>query len=292
MEKKFSAFTLPASGSLLLGVMGDPIQHSKSPVMHQAALEAMGIQGHYVPLHIRKEGLEAAVQAMRSLGFRGMNVTIPHKVEVMRYLDAVDEGASLIGAVNTIVNDNGFLTGYNTDGIGYVRSLKEEVCPDLSGKRIVVLGAGGAARGIIYALAQEEPACITVINRTSSKAVELAEEWSSLADINGLGEEQGREAVNQADVLINTTSVGMHPYVHVVPVDPEWIPEGIIVSDLIYNPLTTELLRQSALKGCKVHGGLGMFVNQGAYALEYWTGAPAPVDVMRNTVLSSLNRVV
>lgn len=134
--------TVDGSSWLLLGVMGDPIAHSKSPVMHQAALAELGLQGAYVPLHIRPKGLADAISAVRSLHFRGVNVTIPHKVEVMKYLDEVDEGAAQIGAVNTIVNDNGRLKGYNTDGIGYVRSLKDEACPDLSGKRIAVLGAG------------------------------------------------------------------------------------------------------------------------------------------------------
>lgn len=276
-----------ASGAMLLGVMGDPIIHSKSPVMHNAALKALEIEGNYVPLHIKPEGLESAIQAVRSLGFRGVNVTIPHKVEVMNYLDHIDEGAAKVGAVNTIVNNNGVLTGYNTDGIGYVRSLKEEACPDLMGKRIVVLGAGGAARGIIHALTAEQPGQISVVNRTASKAIELAEEWSSLANIQGLSEAEAQTAVNSADVLINTTSVGMHPNEGDLPVPSEWIPEGIVVSDLIYNPLLTEFLHVSARKGCIIHGGLGMFVNQGAYALEYWTGVAAPVAIMKEAVLRS-----
>lgn len=272
---------------LLLGVMGDPIGHSKSPVMHQAALNAMGLSGAYVPLHIRPEGLSDAIQAMKVLGFRGVNVTIPHKVEVMKHLDVIDEGARLIGAVNTIVNDNGTLTGYNTDGIGYVRSLKDEACPDLHGKSIVVLGAGGAARGIIHALIGEGPKTISIVNRTSAKAIALAEEWSSLGDLRGYGEDEAERALLGADIIINTTSVGMFPHIFETPVPPEFIPEGIVVSDLIYNPLTTELLRQAELRQCTVHGGLGMFINQGAYAFEYWTGLTAPVHVMKEAVLES-----
>lgn len=277
---------------LLLGVMGDPIGHSKSPAMHDAAITALGLSGAYVPLHIRPEGLRDAIQAVKALGFRGVNVTIPHKVEVMEYLDVVDEGARRIGAVNTIVNDNGKLTGYNTDGIGYVRSLKDEACPKLKGKRIVVYGAGGAARGIIYALTGEEPEKISIVNRTSDKALALAEEWSSLADLRGYGEDHAREALSDADVLINTTSVGMFPRVSELPVPAEYIPEGIVVSDLIYNPLKTELLRQSELRQCTVHGGLGMFINQGAYAFEYWTGLRAPVQAMKEAVLTSFQSEV
>lgn len=272
---------------LLLGVMGDPIGHSKSPAMHNAAINALGLSGAYVPLHIRPQGLGDAIQAVKALGFRGVNVTIPHKMEVMKHLDVVDEGAQRIGAVNTIVNDNGKLTGYNTDGIGYVRSLKDEACPDLKGKRIVVIGAGGAARGIIYALLGEGPDKISIVNRTSAKALALAEEWSSLADLRGYGEERAGEALSDADVIINTTSVGMFPRVSELPIPPESIREGIVVSDLIYNPLKTELLRQGELRRCTVHGGLGMFINQGAYAFEYWTGLTAPVQAMKEAVLTS-----
>ncbi|WP_433939001.1 shikimate dehydrogenase [Paenibacillus lautus] len=272
---------------LLLGVMGDPIGHSKSPAMHDAAINALGLSGAYIPLHIRPQGLGDAILAVKALGFRGVNVTIPHKVEVMKYLDVVDEGAQRIGAVNTIVYDNGKLTGYNTDGIGYVRSLKDEACPDLKGKRIVVIGAGGAARGIIYALIGEGPEKISIVNRTSAKALALAEEWSSLADLRGYGEEQTGEALSDADVIINTTSVGMFPRVSELPIPPESIREGIVVSDLIYNPLKTELLRQGELRRCTIHGGLGMFINQGAYAFEYWTGLTAPVQAMKEAVLTS-----
>lgn len=290
MESNQLQSLVPAGSSLLLGVMGDPIAHSKSPAMHQAALRAMGVPGHYVPLHVKPDNLKDAIQAVRALGFRGVNVTIPHKVEVMKYLDRVDEGAKRIGAVNTVVNDNGILTGYNTDGIGYVRSLKEEILPELGGKHIVVLGAGGAARGIIHALIQESPASIAVVNRTASKAKELAEEWGHFMRIRGLGESEAEPAIRFADLLINTTSVGMHPDVNRVPVPETWIPEDIVVSDLIYNPLETKLLSISAAKGCRVHGGLGMFINQGAYALEYWTGLPAPVEDMKAAVLESFRR--
>ncbi|MCK6075344.1 shikimate dehydrogenase [Paenibacillus silvae] len=283
-ENKFNS-SLP----VLLGVMGDPIAHSKSPAMHNAALQAAGVEGMYMPLHVKPDQLQAAVRGITALGYRGVNVTIPHKEQVMQYLDVIDESARLIGAVNTIVNDNGTLTGYNTDGMGYVRSLKEEAVPQIEGKRIAVLGAGGAARGVIYALALEKPEQISILNRTADRAAALAEDLRSysLGDISGSGMHEAQAVLADADIVINTTAAGMHPHVHDLPVDPAWIREGAAVSDLIYNPLETRMLRESRMRGCTVHGGLGMFIYQGAIAFEHWLGIPAPIDTMRRAVLDS-----
>ncbi|MGQ8872783.1 shikimate dehydrogenase [Paenibacillus sp. TSA_86.1] len=283
-ENKFNS-SLP----VLLGVMGDPIAHSKSPAMHNAALQAAGVNGMYMPLHVQPNQLEAAVRGIVALGYRGVNVTIPHKEQVMQYLDVIDESARLIGAVNTIVNEHGTLTGYNTDGTGYVRSLKEEAVPQIQGKRIAVLGAGGAARGVIYALALEKPEQISILNRTADRAITLAADLRNhdLGEISGNGMEDAQRILASADIVINTTAAGMHPHMDDVPVNPAWIREGAAVSDLIYNPLETRLLRESRLRGCIVHGGLGMFVYQGAVAFEHWLGIPAPVDTMRHAVLES-----
>lgn len=273
---------------LLLGVMGDPIAQSKSPIMHGAALKALGIQGAYVPLHITGDQLGNAVQAIKTLGFRGVNVTIPHKVAVMEYLDKLDESAVAVGAVNTIVNDNGVLTGFNTDGIGYVRSLKAEAVADLSGTRILVIGAGGAARGIISALLSEKPYSVKIANRTAGKAGELASLFQGRGKVAGVGMDEIADAAKDADIVINTTSVGMFPHPDDLPMDPGLLREGMVVSDLIYNPLRTRLLLEGLKRGCTIHGGLGMFVYQGAYALEYWTGQAAPVDIMRQTIIDCL----
>ena len=287
-EQKKSTSSLP----VLLGVMGDPIAHSKSPAMHNAALKAAGVNGIYMPLHVHPEPLQAAIRGIVALGYRGVNVTIPHKEQVMSYLDEIDESARLIGAVNTIVNKDGKLIGYNTDGIGYVRSLKEEAVPDLAGKRIAVLGAGGAARGVIYALALEKPERIHILNRTAERAIELAADLRAhgLGEITGSGMEEAAVVLASADIVINTTAAGMHPHVDDVPVDPALIRADAAVSDLIYNPLETRLLRESRLRGCTVHGGLGMFVYQGAVAFEHWFGIQAPVDTMRQAVLNSFDK--
>ncbi|MEK3713591.1 shikimate dehydrogenase [Paenibacillus sp. FSL R7-0333] len=278
-------------GELLLGVMGDPIAQSKSPLMHGAALQALGLSGAYVPLHITPDKLGDAVQAIRTLGFRGVNVTIPHKVAVMEYLDRLDSSAVDVGAVNTIVNDNGILTGFNTDGIGYVRSLKTEAAPDLTGARILVIGAGGAARGIVSALLKEQPGMVLIVNRNEERARQLADSFSSRGSLTGAGMDAVPGVLGSMDIVINTTSVGMYPHMEDMPIDPAGLHEGMIVSDLIYNPLHTRLLTESLKRGCTVHGGLGMFVYQGAYALEYWTGLVAPAAIMRQTIADCLGQV-
>lgn len=274
---------------ILLGVMGDPIVQSKSPIMHGAALQAMGISGSYVPLHVTPEKLGEAIQAIRVLGFRGVNVTIPHKVAVMAHLDLLDESAIAACAVNTIVNDNGVLTGYNTDGIGYVRSLKAETISELSGMKIMVIGAGGAARGIVTALLQEKPAQIIIANRSVDKAQRLAAECISKGNVTGISMNEVAGMLDGVDVLINTTSVGMYPHMDETPIDPRLLHEGMVVSDLIYNPLRTRLLLEGLERGCKIHGGLGMFIYQGAYALEYWTGQSPPTEIMRQSILNCLS---
>ncbi|QDH19987.1 shikimate dehydrogenase [Saccharibacillus brassicae] len=274
--------------ALKLGVIGDPIAHSKSPAMHNAALRELGLEGEYAAIHVTPQRLGDMIRSVREDGYRGINVTIPHKENVMPYLDELGEDARRIGAVNTIVNENGRLIGRNTDGIGYVRSLKEEAAAELTGRRIVVIGAGGAARGIVHALAAEAPDRITLLNRTTQRAEELAREWSDLIDLVALPADRAAQALESADLVINTTSVGMHPHVDGLPLDPALLRGTEIVSDLIYNPLETRLLRLARERGCRTHGGLGMFVYQGAYALEYWTGVPAPVSAMRRAVLASM----
>ncbi|MFC4776743.1 shikimate dehydrogenase [Paenibacillus sp. GCM10023252] len=276
------------SHTVLYGVIGDPIRHSKSPIMMNRAFRETGMNGIYTAWHITGESLPAFVAGVRAMGIRGVNVTIPHKLAIMEYLDEIHPSAQVIGAVNTIVNNDGHLIGMNTDGIGYVRSLKEEVEPDLRGKHIVMLGAGGAARGIGYALTAEQPAAITIVNRTLERAQELAESLSGLGQLAAAHQDELEALCSQADIVINTTSIGMYPNVDEMPVDPAWLKADAVASDLIYNPLKTRYLLEAEARGCRIHGGLGMFLYQGAYAFEYWTGESAPVAAMRETVLASL----
>jgi shikimate dehydrogenase len=278
------------SNTIMYAVFGDPIRHSKSPIMLNRAFEEAGINAAYAAFHIKPGQLKDAVSGIRAMEFRGVNITIPHKVEVMDYIDIIDEGARVIGAVNTIVNDDGRLTGYNTDGIGYVRSLKEETGMSLNGKKVLMVGAGGAARGVGYALAKEGAAHIYFANRTREKADELAQALSEFTGTSGIGMDEIAEIAGEAALIVNNTSLGMHPNVDQVPMDTSLIRESMVVSDLVYNPLITKFLRESEARGAKIHSGLGMFIYQGAYAFEYWTGQPAPISAMRQAVLDSFNK--
>ncbi|MCY9669412.1 shikimate dehydrogenase [Paenibacillus alginolyticus] len=276
------------SHTILYGVFGDPIRHSRSPIMLNRAFQEAGINAVYAAFHVRPEELGDAVRGIRALGYRGINVTIPHKVEVMQYLDEIDEGARIVGAVNTIVNESGKLIGYNTDGIGYVRSLKEETGIELKGKSVLLLGAGGAARGVAYALAKEGARRIYIANRTKERALELADTISSYTEAIGLGMDELGHVVDEVQFVLNTTSAGMHPHVDEVPLPLEFLRSHHLVSDLIYNPRITRFLHEAEARGARIHGGLGMFIYQGAFAFEYWTGAPAPVAAMRQVVEQSL----
>lgn len=276
------------SYTTMYGVFGDPIRHSRSPLMLNRAFQESGLNAAYAAFHVKPDGLKAAVQGIRALGFRGVNVTIPHKVDIMNYIDEIDEGAKIIGAVNTVVNEDGKLIGYNTDGIGYVRSLKEETGFELPGRKVLMLGAGGAARGVAYALAKEGAESIVIANRTKSKADELARAIEPYTAASGIDLEQIKDFAGEVDLIVNTTSAGMHPHIDELPMSTESIRSGQLISDLIYNPRITRFLREAEAGGARIHGGLGMFIYQGAYAFEYWTGVQAPVAAMREIVEQSL----
>ena len=269
------------STTKLLGVIGDPISHSKSPLMMNRALATTGLNFTYAAFHVSPADLGQAIAGVRALQFRGINVTIPHKETVIPFLDELDESAQLIGAVNTIVNNQGRLIGYNTDGIGYARSLIEETGISLAGKKVLVLGAGGAARAIVYALAKHGVNKIYLVNRSQERAVELAQHFTSLVEIQAIAASEIRSVASDVDLLINTTSVGMSPNESACPLDDmTWFHDGLTVSDLIYNPRMTNLLEKAKRSGATIHGGLGMLVYQGAYAFEYWTGQTAPIEAM------------
>ena len=278
---------------MLCYLIGYPVGHSMSAVMHNAAFMELGLDFVYHLLEVRPEDLEKAVsETLRASDVRGANVTIPHKVSVMGYLNEIDLEAVRIGAVNTIVNDGGRLKGYNTDGIGALRAIGERY-GDLRGARAVILGAGGAARAISYKLA-ENVSEVRILNRTPSRAEALSDYLSSLRDCRAeissgdLSRDSVRASLEGADILVNTTPLGMHPDTEASPVDQDLLRPGLLVFDAVYNPPTTRLLREAEASGSRALTGVSMLVYQGVAAFELWTGREAPEAVMMESVFDAL----
>jgi len=282
----------------VVGVLGWPVEHSLSPPMHNAAFAALGLDWVYVAFAVEPQRVGAAMAGVRALGLVGVNVTIPHKQAVVEYLDELDQTARDLSAANTIHNRDGVLVGYNTDGPGLLRALAEAGA-EVGGKRVAVIGAGGAARAVVFALVRAGAADVAVVNRTLARAEELAAFVSErvTGDAEGacplapvaLETSAAREAVEQAELVIDCTSVGMYPHTDVPPVvPPQWLHEGQVVCDLTYNPRDTVLLQAARSQGAKTVDGTGMLVHQGALAFEIWTGQPAPVEVMRAALLERL----
>lgn len=274
----------------LYGLFGNPVRHSFSPVMHQAAFSHLGINAVYLAFEIEKGKLKEAVNAIRALSIQGVNVTIPYKVEVIPFLDEVDEEAARIGAVNTIVNRGGALKGYNTDGLGYLRSLDEAYHIVWKEMEVIILGAGGAVRSVAYTLARKGVKGITLINRDLKKAEDLAALLSTMSRVRVEGWEGLHDRIGRSNLLINGTPIGMHPHQDETPVPKESLHPGLIVSDLIYTPYHTRLLREAQEIGARIHPGLKMLIYQGAVSFELWTGLPAPVEVMEQAVLPMTER--
>ena len=274
------------------GIIGDPIGHTMSPLMHNAAFTKVGIDYLYVPFRVKKEELSQAIAGMRALNIRGLNVTIPHKVAIMPLLDKLDGLAERIGAVNTVVNDDGVLTGYNSDASGFLQALRAGGV-EPAGKKVVVLGAGGASRAISFTLA-ERGAHLVILNRQLELAwaEELASQISQAFEREvaalKLDEENLSSVLAGADVLVNATSVGMSPDICETPVPGKLLKSSLVVFDIVYNPLKTKLLEEAEAVGAKTISGLDMFVWQGALPFELWTGLKAPVELMREEVMKVL----
>jgi len=272
------------------GIIGDPIEHTMSPVMHNAAFKKLGLDFVYLPFRVKKEALSRAVDVVRVLNIKGLNVTIPHKVAIIPFLDKLDPLAEKIGAINTIVNDEGVLTGYNTDATGFLQALLEQgVEPE--GKTTVILGAGGASRAISFILA-ERGAHLIILNRQSGRAEELAQRIAQVLKKEvkalALSEENLAKVLARADILVNTTSVGMNPDIDETPVPAKLLKSGLIVFDIVYNPVQTRLLKEAEAAGAKTINGLEMLVWQGAMAFEKWAGQKAPLDLMKREAIKAL----
>ncbi len=268
--------------TIVCGVIGDPIEHSMSPAMHNAAFRKLGLDYVYLPFRVVSDDLHRVIMAMRALHIKGLNVTIPHKVAVMPLLDRLDPLAEKIGAVNTIVNDNGVLTGYNTDSGGFLKPLAAKGL-GVRGKTVAVIGAGGAARAIAFALV-ESGAHPIILNRSDRNLAELCDRLTG-ADVRAMKLDAAhlRTAIGMADIIVNATSVGMTPTIDETPVPMEFLRRGLVVYDVVYNPPRTRLLTDAAAAGAKTIGGLDMLVWQAALAFEKWTGQPAPVSLMKST---------
>jgi shikimate dehydrogenase len=280
--------------TIVCGIIGDPIEHTMSPAMHNAAFQTLGLDYTYVPFRVKSLELKKAIEGIRGLNLRGLNVTIPHKVAVMQFLDRIDPLAEKIGAVNTIVNDDGILSGYNTDATGFLQTLHDKDV-DPEDKKVLLLGAGGAARAIGNVLAGEK-ARITILNRRQelSWAEDLAHlltrHYGAKVNIGELTPENLQRAIEGVDIVVNSTSLGMSPDDDQTPVPADLLGASLTVFDVVYNPYETRLLREAKAAGAKTINGLEMLVRQGAIAFEKWTGIKAPVDVMRQSALDLLQK--
>ncbi|MBN2809337.1 MAG: shikimate dehydrogenase [Deltaproteobacteria bacterium] len=266
------------AGLALYGVIGNPIAHSLSPVMHNAAFKELDLEAYFTAFQVAD--LKAALTGVRALGIAGLSVTLPHKTEIIPYLDWVDASAQAIAAVNTVVNRQGQLCGYNTDATGALAALQAKVT--LAGRRVLVVGAGGAARALVYGLVKAG-AQVAIVNRTPVRGLALAEAFA----VQYLNFSESKDF--EAEILVNTTSLGMTP-----ASDQLAVPEALLVSprvvmDIVYNPLHTRLLAAAQAKGAQIIDGLEMFIGQGALQFTLWTGQTAPLAVMRQAVLKQLS---
>ena len=274
-------------------LLGYPVGHSMSAVMHNAAFRELGLDYRYELKSVPPDELGALVASeLRRTDFAGGSVTIPHKVAIMEHLDGVDPSALRIGAVNTIVNEDGRLKGYNTDGTGALRGIIE-VHGAIDDSRVVMVGAGGAAKAVGYHLSTRVEE-LTIANRTPEKAEELARTLSAnpecRATVKSIPLDEGalRASIREADILVNGTPLGMHPETGRTPVEKDLLHPGLLVFDLVYNPVKTRLLRDAEEVGASILPGVNMLVYQGATAFKMWTGEDPPVETMRAAVVEAL----
>ena len=272
----------------LVGVFGYPVAENPTVVMQEAAFQALGLNFRYLTIEVRPADLGTAIQGLRAFNMRGINLTIPHKVEVLKYLDEVAEDALLMGAVNTVYRKDNALVGANTDGKGFLTALRQDGKVDPRGKNIVVLGAGGAARAITVELALAGSSHITVVNVDGPRGQTLVELLNSRTPVKAdFVRWNSRYAIPEhTDVLVNATSVGLYPDVQAkANIDYDTIKPGMTVCDVIPNPPHTAFLAEAERRGAHTLDGLGMLVYQGAICFTLWTGLAAPLDAMKKALL-------
>ena len=267
-------------------VIGDPIKHSKSPEMHAFWYNELQVDATYVPIHVTKENLQQAIESLKLLGASGFNVTIPHKEAILPFLDEVDELAAKMGAVNTVVRlQDGRLKGYNTDGAGFVESLEKQIGDSKRNQSLLVIGAGGAARGIAFALQQKGYTNITIANRTVEKAEAIISELG-IGQAASLGEAE--QNLQNYEIFIQTTPAGLNKDEFSLPFSMEKFPKEAVAADIVYNPLMTPFLLAAEKKDATIINGLGMFVHQGAIAFEHWLGVYPPSEQITNHLVQQL----
>jgi len=274
----------PSVHTKLVGLFGHPLGHSLSPAMHNRVFTKLGMDYLYLPIQVEANDLKTVFNGLIRMNFAGFNVTIPHKVRILDFMDEIDPLAEIIVAVNTIRITGGRARGYNTDGIGFITSLKTSHDAAVSGKTLLILGGGGAARAITAISAAQGAQRIYLCNRTLGKAQSMAADLNARTrDIIAAIPMDGpalRDVMPGCDILVNATSVGMHPRTDAIPIDENLLYPGLLVVDLVYNPRMTRLLTCAQKAGCRILGGLGMLVYQGAEAFRLWTGTEPLVDEM------------
>lgn len=270
--------------------MGDPVEHSLSPPMHNAAFGQLKLDYVYVPFHVKRGNLSPAMDGARNMGIKGLNLTIPHKIEVIKYLDELEGVAELIGAVNTVKFTKNHAVGHNTDGFGAVKAIEEK--KPIKGKKIIILGAGGAARAISFQLIQSGAGEVLIANRTREKACNLRDELTETSNASvgclELDDELSWE-LKDADVLINTTPVGMYPHHNDKPmVTADMMHDNLLVNDIVYNPLETGLLQEASKADAQIVHGTKMLIYQGLEAFRIWTGVTPPTEVFEKVLMQEL----
>jgi shikimate dehydrogenase len=273
------------------GVIGDPIEHSLSPTIQNAAFNHLELDFVFLAFRVKAADLENAMRGMRGLGIHGLNVTMPHKSAVIGCLDEVDFTVRFLGSANTILNRDGKLSGFSTDGVGALKALLENGV-DLSGKKVLLLGAGGAAKAIAFVLVPEVGE-LAILNRSTEKAEELAETLGHMFNRKVVGGALSPDAIKatlrDSDVLVNATSAGMKPNLNQSIVAPQWLRSDLTVMDIVYDPVETRLAKDAKAAGAKIVSGVEMLIYQGAASFEIWTGKPAPIEVMRKAALNKLS---
>jgi shikimate dehydrogenase len=274
----------------ICGIIGDPIEHSLSPVMQNAAFREMGLDYAYLPFRVKAGNLVKAIEGLKALEIAGINVTIPHKVAVIPLLDEIDSLAQRIGAVNTIVNHSGKLKGFNTDAMGFYEALKTNNIV-VTKKKLIILGAGGAARAIAFILA-DKGVELTILNRSLCSAQFIADrvfqEFKTEIRVGELNVNSLKTTLEGADIVVNTTSVGMSPQKAETPIPLDLLKKEQVIVDIIFNPLKTLLLTEAEKKGARAISGIEMLVRQGAAGFELWTGLRAPIEIMRKAASEAL----